>query len=352
MFTLIATAVVAAGTALPTPSAVATPPHYTLVQVRNSPTTIGMEAYAINDHGTIVGDATLPDFSGEAYAQGSDSRHFRGFKPFGGPFNRANAIASNGDIAGAASNPGAGLEGERAFLVINGQLISPFPDTAGSMGMANGINAKGAATGGHSYSGGSRLGWIYDNGQLTDIPTFGGSASVGNAINAHGTVVGLAQEVGDGVWTPFIHRDGVMKRLPIPANRKLCAVYALNNADAAVGACTYQGRFKDITYAEYWHDGVMTELPGLVESYSLANAINDAGVIVGWSSPVKSGFGSSAVVWIDGAVWDLNQITTKPAGLVLSIAVSVTSDGRILAGGNGPDGVGRNFVLTPDAVAR
>lgn len=349
MFTLIAAALVAAGTV---PAALATSPHYTLVQVKTSPTVLTAEANAINDHGVIGGDATLPDFSTEAYTQGSDSRHFNGFKPFGGLFNRVNAIASNGDIAGTASNPGTGFDGQRAFLVIDGQLISPFPDTPNSLGTANGINANGAATGSHSVSGGSRLGWIYDHGQVSSIPSFGGSSSIGNAINAHGTVAGLATEAGDGVWNPFKYRNGVLERLPLLAKRQLCAVFGLNNADAVVGSCVQKGRIKDTTYAEVWRDGVVTDLPGLATGDSQAYAINDGGVIVGWSSSDKQGFVLHAVVWIDGVVWDLNSITTKPAGLVLSGAIGITTDGRILVEGNGNDGVSRNFVLTPGAGAR
>jgi len=51
-------------------------------------------------------------------------------------------------------------------------------------------------------------------------------------------------------------------------------------------------------------------------------------------------------------VWDLNAVTTKPAGLELTGGIAVTTDGRILVEGNGSDGVTRNFVLTPDTVGR
>jgi hypothetical protein len=80
---------------------------------------------------------------------------------------------------------------------------------------------------------------------------------------------------------------------------------------------------------------------------SLANGINEAGVVVGASiGPGLSTF--TAVRWDSGGIADLNKLATvNPAGLYLLVANWVNSSGEIAGMGVGADGL-HGFLATPN----
>ena len=84
-----------------------------------------------------------------------------------------------------------------------------------------------------------------------------------------------------------------------------------------------------------WQSGTMTDLGTYGGSgVSAANAINDAGQIVGNS-------GGAAVLWEGGQVYNLNDLTNS-GNYGLTSAVDINENGQILAQGSGGF-----YLLTP-----
>jgi hypothetical protein len=91
-----------------------------------------------------------------------------------------------------------------------------------------------------------------------------------------------------------------------------------------------------------WQDGNTTILPALTEeNYNLANAITDGGDIVGES-------GTSAVIWRDNVIYDLNTLLDTPIDANLRNAVDINRQGRILV--RADDGFYYLLVPTEDIV--
>ncbi len=83
---------------------------------------------------------------------------------------------------------------------------------------------------------------------------------------------------------------------------------------------------------------------------SSANALNDAGQIVGWSQTpggVQHAFLDSASTFI---MQDLNSLIPPTSGLTLTYAVGIDADGRIVAYGTDASGATREFLLTPQTT--
>lgn len=84
--------------------------------------------------------------------------------------------------------------------------------------------------------------------------------------------------------------------------------------------------------AFYWTTGTgMTALPNLAgRNYAIANAVNDAGIIVGASTTTSFGSGSLPVMWQNGVVTQL----TVPAGQGVGQANAINSSGVIVGSVN------------------
>jgi probable HAF family extracellular repeat protein len=95
-----------------------------------------------------------------------------------------------------------------------------------------------------------------------------------------------------------------------------------------------------------WQGGgkisALPSLPGAQQQESRAEAINNAGQIVGTS-------GGRAVLWQNGRVLDLNAHIPKDSGWVLKAATAVNNHGWI-AGRSTRDGIPFVFLLTPQAA--
>jgi probable HAF family extracellular repeat protein len=143
---------------------------------------------------------------------------------------------------------------------------------------------------------------LWQNGHMTDLGALGGDDSTATGINSSGEVIGYATTAP-----------------PDP------------NAPPEL-AYTY--------HAFLWQNGTVTDLgtlPGVSNSH--AYGINATGQVVGESG--------HAVLWQNGTITDLNGLLSAGSGWVLYQANAINDAGQIVGYGVNPQGLTHAFLLTP-----
>jgi probable HAF family extracellular repeat protein len=124
--------------------------------------------------------------------------------------------------------------------------------------------------------------------------------------------------------------------------------YAINSLGQIVGASVVAS---PLHHAFLWQDGVMTDLGVLSDTdSSLAEGINDSGVVVG-SSYEDGGILTShrLFIWdsINGMRDANNLLDSSSAGWTLYGCRDINNLGQIAGWGTNPDGQIRGLLLTP-----
>lgn len=203
--------------------------------------------------------------------------------------------------------------------------------------------------------------YLWENGRMRDLGNLGGVYGFPNALNNRGEVIGGSSVAAEPAACLFGDAQNCHAFLwngerlidlststtggrPIVAN-------AINDAGTVVGA----GAFPNAPFDAYaWRNGVATDLGHLDDCGSFAHAINSRGQVVGYTISCVDGSGVNAFLWENGTMVDLN--TMIPAGSHLHlIGADAINDRGEIAGGAVPDGVaprdfnkfGRAFVLVP-----
>ena len=313
-------------------------------------------------------------------------------------------VTELGDFSARALNNSSavvGSMGNKAVLIRNGVLTDITP-TGGMIAAANRINdldqIVGEAffcdnVGGNCVNGRTR-GFVFDRGAATVLGTLGGRDSHALGINNAGQVVGWSNIAGptpgvSGTEHAFIFQNGVMEdigtkatssgtwasginatgqvsgwgRASSPSNTDSGAFFYsggafqffvtpatawdLNNAGQVVGV---MGGNDDGSGQAFLFSGGMVQNLGNVapqHTYALAYAINNAGHVVGFSSPsFFSSSGEQAFIFSAGVMQNLNNLIAPNSGWVLTRAVDINDAGQIV--GNGfKNGQPKAFLLTP-----
>ena len=194
---------------------------------------------------------------------------------------------------------------------------------------------------------------LWEEGHFTVLPELpGGQTNNGpggtavNDINAAGVIVGKSGADPDDRPEPVMWRDGVISRLPLPANADSAEADGINNLNHAAG---YANEFTDFPQTDpeeplFWHDGLVTVLPipsGSQQAFAFA--INDSDQIVGSAN--------YAVLWQHGVAYNLNTLIrngdpSKPY-VTLAYASLINNRGQIVAGGSDSrTGVSGTYLLT------
>lgn len=296
-----------------------------------------------------------------------------------------------------------------AFLWQNGVMTDLGILPGATRSGAGDINDTGQIVGGSSGTV-NNTNWshavLWQNGIMTDLGTLGGDSGSASAINNSGQIVGYSKTAG-GDYRTFVWESGVMYNLDalLPANsgwvtqfygidindnRQIAGTGLFNGVQRAflisdndgifanggltitnlgtLGGGSSQGyginssgqvvgwsSTKDfLGHAFRYSGGVMTDLKTLVGNptqspFSSANAINDAGQIVGHSGAAGTGV-YHAFLWQNGKMSDLNKQLPRGSAWVLDTASDINGTGRIV--GNGRiGGQGHAFLMVPGGSA-
>jgi probable HAF family extracellular repeat protein len=155
---------------------------------------------------------------------------------------------------------------------------------------------------------------------VTDLHTLDTWGSEPFSLNDSGQVVGLAYS--EGPSHAFLWEDGVMNDLGSLSTDSSVA-YDVNDYAQVVGLYVDQ----DFQFRPFlWQDGVMAAID---DSYGEANAINNAGQILGHKPGMHDPF-----VWEDGARYDLQNLVPTGTAMQLNHAEGINDYGQIVGIGS------------------
>jgi hypothetical protein len=222
-----------------------------------------------------------------------------------------------------------------AFLWDSGRLRMLPPLPGGSSSWSSGLNNRGQVVGGSTVADPRRIRavrWEPD-GTPVDLGAAPFESSVAVAINEQGHAVGY----GNGV--PLLWADGQMIELPMPPGAFDAQPADVNDRGEIVGMTTSLG-----IRAVHWSDGSARVLSTPNGYASAANAINNAGDIVGYNSGFSVGV--RGALWRDGVRRELTDLLATPGGWMITYAADINDAGWILADAE-LDGVSHAVLLKP-----
>jgi probable HAF family extracellular repeat protein len=279
--------------------------------------------FAINDSGQVVGSSALQQVNGASpqhpflWSNGT----MTDLGTFGGANGTATAISANGHAVGAADDAGLG---SHVFLW-NGalQALDPTEESRGS-GLNNSDDVVLAI--GSEQPGGD--GYLYENGVLTPLPHGSYTRMLPSGINNAGVIAGSCQTDYAGPNRACKVVNGALSTLASGGNSSVGA--AINQAGDICGYSTFSSNIR----ATLWRNGARVNLGRLHNGRdSECNGLNDFAQEVGqgrkgpnFTSPIR------AVLFdpVNGAR-NLNSITGRPTGWILTQAFGINNNGAIIA---------------------
>ena len=250
-------------------------------------------------------------------------------------------------MAGAGQVPAAAASAQ-------GQYSDPAPAAyrvinlgSGSLGGFSAFNARGQIAISLADENNVTRAWFYDGKSLRDIGTLGGSQSFAYGLNDVGEVAGYSYLAGDATYHAFkwSQRSG-MRDLGTLAGMGGSAFSVsgqyqpINHRGQVAGASSTQG---GAILPCLWTPGEgmrdLGALPGGEAGYSIAQAINDAGMVAG---QIAGAGGVQPFVW--SRRWGLVELGNL--GGSFGGAAGITEDGMVVGNTRTADEQNRIFVWT------
>jgi probable HAF family extracellular repeat protein len=292
----------------------------------------GAVANGINDRGQIVG-TTMVSGQPRAFTFFNGNLHALGTLP-GRNASYGFGINDHGQVCGGSATFGSSLFFGHAFLATgnNMQDLGILPGGEGSTAYA--VNNAGEVAGTAVAHDSLRNAFLY-NGQMQSIAT---GSSIASGINEKGE---LCFYTGDGIVFGYMWSKGKITAIPSATDSETEA-FAINRSGHVVG---YTQSYKDrISHAFVYFKGQVTLLDTSTTS-TIAKAINASGEVVGYTFPAGSD-NTTACLFKDGKIIDLNSFVRKNSDWVLTTTTGINDHGQIVGSGT-KNGLPRSFLMTP-----
>ena len=279
------------------------------------------------------------------------------------------AINNNGQISGMLGYP----EAIQAFR-LDEHRMTTFANWPGhNISYVADMNDEGTIVGVAGLNPEIKSPFIIQGGRLENLADlFPATRTYFRGINNRGEVAGgYSADSNQNYWTAFIYSNGVIRLLPSLGSRGFSIANAINDLGVAVGfsagrAVVFSG--EDVIPLDFassaeaindrgsvvgvvagrpflYRQGMVTDLGLLPGSASaVPTAINNLDMVVGTAQ--ISGDESLPFLYLDGTLYDLNDLVQPQAHWVLSVANDINDRGEIVGYGM-HKGVMRAFRLTP-----
>jgi len=234
----------------------------------------------------------------------------------------------------------------RAFVIDGDQFIVIDPPPDGNFTDANAINECGTVVGTwrHTTEGRAQA-FVWTDGVFMDLqPWMEGQRSKGADVNDAGQVAGSRWNEEASDYIAFIWDDGEVTDLgPIPGGYASWAK-AINNLGEVAGDGKIPAQFLYDWHAFLYADGEMIDI-GTLPTFAQSRVfdMNDAGMIVGYCEESDDEPRTTAFVWRNGTMWNLNDLIPPDSGFYLSWGGSINSAGQIVVRTFGAEAL----LLTP-----
>lgn len=234
--------------------------------------------------------------------------------------NRRYVVMDLGVLPGASWSEGAAISPNGSFITGTSGGNNDVFIWDGAMhalglpfGFAAGVNEAGVVAGTFRYDAqtGAMEGFRWQAGKTVALGTLGGMGSQVSQINRDGIIVGWAQRA-DGMQRAVVWKnDEIVDLGSLGGGFLACSVaYGINASGTIVGeSCIDAGTNHPVVFRS---PGVIEDLGTLGGNFGVALGINDAGVIVGYSTLGFSGVGSHGFVYQDGRMIDAGAVPGLP----------------------------------------
>jgi probable HAF family extracellular repeat protein len=289
-------------------------------------TPLPIQAAAINASGEIAGLVNLNGFFHAAvYSHGvvTDLGALGSCCGYQGT-SSAQAINASGQVAGYSSTAfvGNGSSVSHAFLYSGGVMRDLGSSTQPSV--AVGINASGEVVGSMTWSGQVNHGFLYSDGVMHDF----GPNTYASAINDAGDVVGVGS-----TGHAFLYSGGLMRDLGALQPGGSSWAIAINAKGQITGFASPPNS-PNLSYSVFLYaNGVMTNLGGPNNISSVPHGINNSTQIVGQVNDISGGASGAFLYTPSSGFLDLNSLLPPTSGWQLLRADAINDAGQIVGWG-------------------
>ncbi len=321
--------------------------HYAVVDLGTLGGT-NSRAFGLNNHGTIVGDAMLPD--GRTHAFAFMDGVMRDLGTLGGTNSHAYSINDSGHVVGAADMTNGMHQGFLATNGMNGFMMGGLGTLGGSNSIAYCINAWDDITGEGDLPSGLAHAFMWTNMTrgMMDLDASDPASSAGYGMNGGDQVVGYAHF--SGAMRAFMTGSGMMgggmTSMGTMGGGPSSVANSVNGQGMAAGASLMGDGSQHAFYSSAGGMGGMTlhDLGTLGGTNSQAFCVNADGAVVG-TADLTNGL-PHAFMFSGGMMRDLNDLIPTNSGWMLMEARGINDTNQIVGSGM-MGGQTHAFLLTP-----